>query len=190
MTRAAGWVLGCLVLAACQPLAAEEPAARPSARAAEAIALLDSRDPHQREVAFLRLEALREPATIEVVRKYLTDHDPEARASGVRALAAIQGVEAVPALLEQLETEKHPRVRRALLLALEPVAAGDPAVLPVFIKSLRDRDTQVRMTAVDIVSRIDDPRAREAVRERHKREGRRDVRRVLEQAMKRIGGDG
>lgn len=188
MNSRAAWSVAYVMLSVCQPLAAEEPpAAAPSPRAVEAIQLLDSRDPYQRELGFLRLEALREPATVEVVRPYLTNRDPERRASGARALAAIQGAEAAPALLRQLESEKHPRVRRALLLGLEPFASADPAVLPALIESLRDVDTQVRMTAVDIVSRIDDPRAREAILTRYKREGRRDVRRVLEQAMKRIG---
>ena len=43
------------------------------------------------------------------------------------------------------------------------------------------------MTAVDIVSRIDTPQARDAVRVRYKRERDRDVRRVLAEAIKRVG---
>ena len=189
MRVAVRWGLACITLSVCQVLSAEEPpAAAPSPRAAEAIQLLGSRDSYQQELGFLRLEALREPATVEVVRRYLTNRDPDTRAYSVRALAAIQGVKAAPSLLGQLKTEKHPRVRRALLLGLEPFALADSAVLPALIESLRDHDTQVRMTAVDIVSRVDHPRAREAILVRYKREGRRDVRRILEQAMKRIGG--
>ena len=43
------------------------------------------------------------------------------------------------------------------------------------------------MTAVDIVSRIDDPRSRAAIRARNRRERDRNVRRVLALAMKRLG---
>jgi HEAT repeat protein len=74
------------------------------------------------------------------------------------------------------------------LLGLEPFAnlQNHPDILPALLNALRDRDTQVRMTAVDIVSRIKDPRARAAMRFRYKYEQRRDVRRVLELAMKRL----
>ena len=109
------------------------------------------------------------------------------RAYAFRALAAIEGAQAVPLLLEALRTDKQPRVRRAALLGLEPLQQSDPNILPAFIKALRDKDTEVRMAAVDIVSRVDDPRAREAILLRNKRERRRDVRRVLSMAMRRLG---
>ena len=95
--------------------------------------------------------------------------------------------QAVPLLLERLRTDREPTVRRAALLGLEPLAKGNPQALAAFLSALRDQDTQVRMAAVDIVSRIDDPKARAALLERNRREHRRDVRRVLSMAMKRIG---
>ena len=159
-----------------------------SPKAVEAIQLLESHDPYQRQLGFLRLEALRERATIEVIRTYIDHRDPETRAYSLRALAAIEGSESVPLLLQKLSTERHPRVRRALLLGLEPFQKQHPDLLLTFMQALRDRDTAVRMTAVDIVSRIDDPRAREALVMRNKYERRRDVRRVLALAMKRIKG--
>lgn len=161
----------------------------PSPKAAEALQLLESDDPHQQRLGFLRLEALREPSTVEAVQRYVSSRDPEVRALGVRAVAAIEGPPAVGQLLELLKRERHPRVRGAVLLALEPFQKTDPAILPVFIKALRDRRTEVRMTAVDLVSRIDDPRAREAVLARNTHERRRDVRRVLDLAMKRLATD-
>ena len=109
------------------------------------------------------------------------------RAYSVRALAAIDGLQAVTLLLEHLRSDREPIVRRAALLALEPFQKHHPDIFPAALAALRDRNTQVRMAAVDIVSRIDDPRARDAIRRRHRREGRRDVRRVLDLAMKRIG---
>ena len=169
--------------AACE----EPPSATPSPKAVEALQLIESKDPYQQQLGFLRLEALREASTAPLIRKYVTHRDPEMRAYAFRALAAIEGVQAVPLLLETLRIEKQPRVRRAILLGLEPLQQGDPQILPVFIKALRDKDTEVRMAAVDIVSRVDDPRAREAILLRNKRERRRDVRRVLSMAMRRLG---
>ena len=71
-------------------------------------------------------------------------------------------------------------------LGLEPLARANPEILPAFIAALRDRKPEVRMTAVDIVSRIDDPRARKAILLRNKRERDRNVRRVLSLAMTRL----
>lgn len=187
--RTISWLVSALwLISAADAAYGEEPSAQaPSPKAVEAIQLLESEDPYQRQVGFLRLEALREPSTAPAIKVYIDSKDPELRAYSLRALAAIEGLSAVPFLLERLKTDKHPRVRRAALLALEPLQAGDQAILPACIVALRDRNTEVRMTAVDIVSRIDDPRAREAIVKRYKWEGRRDVRRVLKMAMKRLG---
>jgi len=182
------WCLAAWCLAVPLTAAAEEtPAAAPSPKAVEAIRLLESSDPYQRELGFLRLEALREAATVPAIRRYLDDRNLNMRAYSLRALAAIEGTQAVPLLLERLRTDREPTVRRAALLGLEPLAKGNPEALAAFLSALRDHDTQVRMAAVDIVSRIDDPKAREALLERNRREHRRDVRRVLNMAMKRIG---
>ncbi len=185
------WPLGVAMLfAVSAPQAAVAEGAQgsaPSPKAQEALRLVASEDAYQQQVGFLRLEALREPATAPLLRPYVTHKNPELRASSLRALAAIEGAASVPLLLEKLKTEKHPRVRRAAILGLEPFAQSGPDILPAFIRALRDRNTQVRMTAVDVVSRINDPRAREAIALRQKRERRRDVRRVLKQARKRMG---
>lgn len=148
----------------------------------------DSKDHYVRQKAFLRLEALREPATASVVRRYLTSRDADTRAFSVRALAAIEGAGAVPTLVECLKRDPKPWVRVAAVLALEPLQRADPSVLPALIEKLRDRNPEVRMAVVDAVSRVDDPKAKEAIRTRWKRERNRDVRRVLEYAMKRVGG--
>ena len=158
----------------------------PSPRALEAIRLIESPDPYQRQLGFLQLEALREPSTIEVIERYVARPEPEVRAESLRAVAAIQGFSAAPQLLQALKTERSPMVRRAAMLGLEPFVQGHPDLLPAFVNALRDRSTEVRMTAVDIVSRIDDPAAREAIRRRNKRERGRDVRRVLDLAMRRL----
>jgi HEAT repeat protein len=126
-------------------------------------------------------------STADVIRGYVDSPDPDMRASSLRAVAAIEGVAAVPLLLQVLKADKHPSVRRAALLGLEPLQQTNAEILPAFLKALRDRKAEVRMAAVDIVSRIDEPRAREAILTRNKRERDRDVRRVLELAMKRLG---
>jgi ribosome-associated translation inhibitor RaiA len=179
--RVAGWMLAGWLAAA-----GSARAAAPSAAAAEALQLLESDEAYEQQRGFLRLEALREPATLPAVRRYLDHRDPETRAYAVRAVAAIEGVAAVPELLERLGRERTPRVRRAILLGLEPFHAAHEGILPACIAALRDRATEVRITAVDIVSRVDDPRARAALRQRQRHEWRRDVRRVLTEAMKRV----
>ena len=183
------WMVAAIMVGiatAAAPRAGAAEAGPTDTRAKEALALLESNDPYQREVGFLRLEALRDPSTVEAVRRYLDSQDPERRAEAVRALAAIEGSRAVPQLLETLRRDKQPLVRRAALLGLEPLARANPEILPAFIAALRDRKPDVRMTAVDIVSRIDDPRARQAILLRNKRERDRNVRRVLSLAMNRI----
>jgi len=166
--------------------AADEPPIAPSAKAHEAIAHLDSKDPYEQQVAFLTLETLRERATADVIRRYVDHRDPDVRGYSLRALAAIEGLEAVDLLLERLKVDRQPTVRRAALQSLEVFAGQDPRLLPVFIEALRDRSTEVRMAAVDIVSRIDDSRAREAITSRAQKEQRRDVRRVLTLAVERL----
>lgn len=159
----------------------------PTPQAVEAMQLLDVDDPYQRQLGFLRLEALREPATLDAVRKYLDSKDPEMRAQSLRAIAAIEGAGACPVLLQRLKTDRHPLVRRAALLGLEPFQSVDSTLLPAFLEALADHNPEVRMTAADVVSRIDDPRARQAIRLRLRKEHTRDVRRVLNMAMTRLG---
>ena len=181
---------GLVIILAVIPAAfvsADELLPTPTPQAVEAMRLLESSDPYQRQLGFLRLEALRETGTVKTIERYLTSRDPEVRAYSLRAVAAITGEPAIPTLLQVLASEKHPRVRRAALLGLEPFERSDPRILAACIKALRDPNTEVRMAAVDIVSRVDDPRAREAILIRYKRETRRDVRRVLRLAMKRLG---
>ena len=174
-----------LGLAAVSARSEEQEGHRP--RSSELLRQLNAEDAYEQQVAFVRLEALREPATLPAIKPYLEHRDPDTRSYAVRALGAIGGIAEVPTLLEVLRTDHHPRVRRAALLALEPIQQADPQILPAFLKALRDRKPEVRMTAADIVSRIDDPRAREAIRSRYKRERDRDVRRVLTEAIKRVG---
>ena len=165
----------------------EQPGGSISPEAQEAIKQLDSTDLYIQQLAFMRLEALREPATAAVVRRYVDSPKADTRAFSVRALAAIEGAAAVPVLVERLTQDRSPYVRLTALLALEPLQ--DPTVMPTVMKKLRDRRPEVRMAAVDVVSRIDDPQARQALRLRWRRERNRDVRRVLEAAMQRIGAE-
>ncbi|MBI3087803.1 MAG: HEAT repeat domain-containing protein [Candidatus Omnitrophica bacterium] len=158
-----------------------------SPEAQQLVAQLDAQDAYVRQQAFLRLEALREPATADVIRRHLASRNQETRAFSVRALAAVEGAAAVPTLVERLTRERSWNVRLNLVLALEPLADQSPAVMPALIRALRDRKAEVRMAAVDAVSRLDHPDAREAIRLRWRRERHRDVRRVLERAMARLG---
>ena len=168
-------------------VAQENPSA-PGPEATRLLKQLEAKDAYTRQFAFIELEALREPATASIVRRYLDNRDPDTRAFSIRALAAIEGPASVPTLLDRLTRERNPRVRVAVVLALEPLQ--DPAILQAFIGKLRDPNREVRMALVDAVSRVDRPEAREAIRRRWRRERDRDVRRVLEEAMKRVAEHG
>ena len=174
------------LLAAPLGVAAEELSASPSPRALEAMQLLKSSDLYQQQMGFLRLEALREPATINTISTYVTDRDPEVRAYSLRALAAVQGAGSVPVLLRAL-SDKHPRVRRAAVLGLEPLVETNNEILPALIKMLKDRHPRVRMAVIDVLSRQDVARAKEAILLRRRREHDRDVKRVLKLAVERLG---
>ena len=154
-----------------------------SAEAQQAIHLLQAHDLYDRQKGFMRLELLRDPATLPVVRLYLNDRNADIRSFAIRALAAINGINAVPELVNRLKTEKHPTVRIAIILGLEPLQ--DPAILPAFIQRLRDRNPEVRIAALDAVSRFKAPEAREALLLRQQRERDRDVQRVLQDALRR-----
>lgn len=191
--RCAGCLLAVTLWLGSTAVGAEAPAVPPdgglSAEAREALQLIESNDAYQREFGFLRLEALRQSETAPAVQGYLSHRMPEMRAYSVRALAAVSGAEAVPLILRALKTDRHPYVRRSAVLALEPFVSASPAIVPALLDALRDRNSEVRMSAIDVVSRLDDPRAREAILLRNRRERRRDVRRVLKLAMPRIGSE-
>ena len=157
-----------------------------SAKAREAITLLDAQDPYQRQLGFLRLEALRDPSTVETILRYVHNQDEDIRAASLRAVAAIKGAAASPRLLEAVTRDRSARVRRAALLGLEPFILENSSILPAALKALRDPEADVRITAADVVSRVDDPQARQALLLRAKRERNKDVRRVIETALKRL----
>ena len=183
MRNVTGRLIATLALLATTSAVAEEhPSPSPEAQAL--IKELNTKDPYSRQAAFLRLEALREPATSQAIRSYLTSKDADTRAYSARALAAIDGATAIPLLLDRVQHDRSPQVRAAALLALEPIQ--DATAIPVLIAALRDRDPDVRMAAVDIVSRIPIPQAREAILAMRRREHNRDVHRVLDDAVKRI----
>jgi HEAT repeat protein len=188
MTRIGGWGRLSMVmwLVVGSSAVAQETNAPVSQEASLLLEDLDAHDLYVRQRAFLRLEALREPATAAMIRQYLAASDVDTRAFSVRALAAIEGPAAIPQLLQSLRADRDPAVRRAALLGLEPLRLHDPSLVQAFIVALRDRKPEVRMTAVDVVSRIDDPAARDAIRRLNKREYSRNVRRALALAMKRL----
>jgi HEAT repeat protein len=180
-----GLLLGCAAALPMTGLADERRGAEEPVQ--NAMELIESKDAYERQLGFLRLEALRDPGTLAAVRAYAGHKDPEVRALAVRAMAAIGGGSAVPELMDAAQRDRHPAVRRAALLGLEPLIPAHPQMLPVLFAALRDRKPEVRMTAVDIVSRIQSDEAREAIRERRRRERDRNVQRVLTLAIRRIG---
>jgi HEAT repeat protein len=185
MTRRIRTLLAGLVLVlGVAPSAGAEPVEPLSPEIQALLPLLEAPDVSTRQSGFLQLEALRDPASADLVRGYAEHRDPDTRAFGVRALGAISGIAAVPVLVERLRQDRAPKVRLAALLALEPLR--DPSAMPALIGALRDRHPHVRMAAVDVVSRMDEPDAKEAIRRRWRRERNRDVRRVLEQANARL----
>ena len=103
--------------------AAQEPPAAVSPEAQRLLDQVETDDPSLRRRAFLQLEALREPATASVIRRYLAHRSVELRGLSVRALAAIEGLKAVPELIERLKQDRSPAVRLQAILAIEPFVA-------------------------------------------------------------------
>ena len=159
-----------------------------SAEAQAALKQTDTQDLYEQQVAFMRLEMLREPATAPLIRPYLDHRRAETRAFSIRALVAVEGTQAIPVVLERLKKDRSPYVRVSAILALEPFRAHDPAILPAFVSALRDRSREVRIAAIDAVGQINDPQAREALRVRARRERDRDVQRVLNEVMSKRDG--
>ncbi len=178
-------VFGLLAMGWTQGARAEDLTALSSAAQA-AIQQLGSEDAYVRQKAFLQLEALRELAALPSIRSYIDDKDVDMRAWSLRAIAAIQGLDAIPLLRERAQKDKKPVVRRAAILGLEPFLEKDESLAPFMIQMLRDRNPEVRMTAADIVSRINEPKAHEALRKQAKRENNRDARKVFKMALARI----
>lgn len=177
-----GWVALTAMLVSAGSVQAEELTIASDAQAI--VAQLDVQDPYLRQKAFMQLEALRDPSTVPVVQAHLKSRNSATRAFSARALAAIDGVHAIPLLLERLHRDKSPRVRLAAVLALEPL--DDPRVMPALIGKLRDHHPDVRMAVADAVSRINHPDARAAILLRARRERNRDVQRVLQDAVQRM----
>jgi len=147
---------------------------------------LDDEDLFVRQKAFMELEALRDPASMDAIRARLTAPDPNTRAFSARALAAVASRSAVPVLLERWTKERHVYVRSSILIALEPFLEQEPSVVTTVLNALRDRKRDIRMAAADIAGHINRPEARAALQVRWKRERDRDVRRVLERIMKAL----
>jgi len=125
--------------------------------------LITSEDPYQQKLGFLRLEALRDPNTVGFIEALTLSEDAHMRAMSLRALFAVQGKSVVPRLVEVAQNDPDSVVRREVLLALEPMLEEMPAVLDVAIQALKDQRTRVRVTAVDMLSRMDDPKAKQAL---------------------------
>ncbi|HEX9781029.1 MAG TPA: HEAT repeat domain-containing protein [bacterium] len=154
-----------------------------------ALVRLGSGDAHEQQKALLQLEALRDASTADEVRARIESRDAGVRAYAVRALAAIEGMGAVPVILERLAGDRDPWVRRAALTALEPWAKTDFRIAETMVSALNDRSPEVRMVAADVVSRLSDAEAaRGALEARRRRERHRDVRRVLDALLDEAPG--
>ena len=114
------------------------------------------------------------------------DQVPAAAASTEASPIDSRVQEAAPLLLERMKSDKQASVRRSAILGLEPLIEKDATLGPPIIEMLDDRSPEVRIAALDVVSRIHQPEARNAVLARVKREGNPDVRKVLKDAVDRI----
>jgi HEAT repeat protein len=156
-----------------------------SKEAQDAIALLDSKDQMQSRLGFMRLEALREPATAETIKKYLSSQDEYVRASALRALSAVEGLKSTEVLSSCLTSDKSEHVRLHAALALEPLK--DPKAYDALIKGMEDKSAEVRMASVEAFSRINEPGVIDALFVRQKQETNKEVQKVIDNAIKRIG---
>ena len=183
-----GLSIGCLFIGSSAIAEESAPAnASTESPAEHLLKQLDSQDEYQRQKAFLQLEALRDTSTAPALRQRADSRDAQTRAWSLRALAAVEGAGAVPLLLERMAGDNDGSVRRAALLGLETLREQDPRIPPAMLAMLNDRNPEVRMSAMDAVSRFGTPEAAEALVARQKVEKYGDAKKVLAMALARVG---
>ncbi len=104
-----------------------------------------------------------QPASVmEMEREYLRTTDPRERAIAAASVVSIGTAEAVAAAARLFSYERDPRAREALVAALADLPAEDflDARLPILTKALaHSQPRSVRITALDVLTALDDPRA-------------------------------
>lgn len=121
------------------------------------LAEMENPDPVKRRAACVALARLRDPASLQAVETATRDPDPAVRTSALEALRGIQGVKALPPLLEALKKDRSPEVRWQAAIEME--ALKSPEAVPALIEALKDPAPIVRSGAAEALKGIPDPRA-------------------------------
>lgn len=166
---------------------------RASGVVAEQIRHLGSSKPWKRATAAAALGDMRAPEAVEPLRTALADEDRDVRAAAVSALGRLGALESVDAVTRAVADGAVPRSTGAnALLELGPEA------LPSFHGLVRDSQSQVRATALEIVGLLgsgsdaslpidcmydDDPSVRRAAATALGRLANREAAAVLRQAL-------
>jgi len=140
-------------------------------------------------------EKLTQEQKVEKLIKKLQDQNVNARMNAVRALGkigtpeAIKAVEdAIPFLIQQLQSDQDKWVRMLAAMALGPIGEGAVNAVPALIQALQDQDISVRYYAAYALGSIGEgavnavPTLRQAFQDPHA-----IVRQGAAEALEKIG---
>ncbi|HDQ46182.1 MAG TPA: HEAT repeat domain-containing protein [bacterium] len=117
------------------------------------------------------LRELGDPAVLPHFIRALADSSSNVRLEAIRSLGRFGGKEAVAALIRVAEKDKDPYVRMEAVRLLRLCGAGHTAVPDLALKSLKDKDRNVRRHAAALLGLFHDDRSVEplisAMTDRH-----------------------
>lgn len=146
-------------------LLGEQLAARGERKAARAVyvrALEAAATPGQRSAALLGIGKVGSADDIEAMLLHLADPDPTVRHAAAKCLADLPGAGVGAALAEATRTAK-PELQMGLLRILSE--RDEPAARRAIEAAARDDDARVRVVALQLMDRLDDPEAQETLLE-------------------------
>jgi HEAT repeat protein len=117
-------------------------------------ATVQTGDEEERRQAVVMLGAMRDPATIDVLRAALDDKSERVRAAAIAALGWLREPALAPLIATYVTKDKHAFVRKTAVYALGQCASGE--VTAALAAALRDKDLEVRgAAAVSLSNRPD-----------------------------------
>jgi HEAT repeat protein len=140
-------------------------------------------DPENRAWAARYLGKIGDPRAVAPLIRLLSVRDFQARAAAARALGKLRAVEAIPALLESVDSGPEDVMRAWAIDALGRIGSDEAA--PKLIGLLENPHAGLRCTAAAALGRIGDARALPELRQaaarerwRHRRPYRRAIRAI------------
>ena len=130
------------------------------------IKMLKDSDFRVRSVAAIGLGKLKNPAAVQALIKSLKDDNAQVRINAVRALGKIADSQTIPALIKLIK-DPDPEVRFCVADSLTKLVSLNKKsylkLLIVLIKALKDNQASIRAKIAELLGKIADPRATQAL---------------------------